>query len=304
MVGTPSVVATGSFLSLRSWLVDSVLSESMMRLHVAICAYHHEDLIGPQIEQWIGRPLVEKVVVYVNALPWQVEHGNSRQIAAMPPRLLFPESDRTAEIVKAHFPVVDVVEYAQDSEHQSRNMIMQLNAESSDLVVIADCDEFYTDADWNQVAYRLSRPRPERLPGYRIRMWSYWMSLNSRVWPQDTWEPVVMADSKRVTFEHRVPMQPMEDFELLNGVTMHHLSWMGPAWRLRRKLIRSNHWSQYAPEWHAFAVNSSLPIPKIQVMWHPLKLMPKSVVMPVPGEIAERVQRWQDKLGYPRFEEE
>jgi len=256
---------------------------------VTIPAYREESLIAASCEQWLNAEGVEHVLIYISNEPWQ--HLNP--LPEYPDMTI--KSDRTEEIIRTYFPEVEVVVHDLQTETLVRmQMLEKAKLAGTDYIVIADVDEFYTKMDWHHI-YAKTFSDPEF--GVRCLMKTYYWDYLSRYEPIDSWTPIVIVKPGKATFANRAPTPGLEKFVLAENY-MHHLSWLGPAERIRDKIVGHAHIGIINEEWRQYHLEL-----KGRWLWDVNQWMypgyHKTLVQdPVPAEIVNNITRWQQKLGF------
>jgi glycosyltransferase involved in cell wall biosynthesis len=203
-----------------------------MKIAVLTICFNEEETIGQVINNWDG--LVYKHLVLHSDKPW---HGLD-----LPP-------DRTEEIVRS-FRHTEFIRLPWKSEHDQRNWGLAYLYEY-DYVLIVDADEFYTKADQEIILSRIGQKNAfeDNQWCYRIPLIeTYFKSLDYRLDPPDGHQPVIAVDPKKIVFiDCRIPSTPYQI--PIDGVTMHHATYLRNEKRLRSKLTQFEHHDQVKRNW-------------------------------------------------------
>jgi glycosyltransferase involved in cell wall biosynthesis len=204
-----------------------------MKIAVLTITYREAPLLKAVLKNWRGK--VYKHLVLESKKPW---HGQE-----------LPE-DGTKQLVES-FPNTEYISLNWVSEAIQRNWGLAY-LHDYDYVLIVDADELYTTEEQAKILDRIGKKMPfeDNQWCYRIpRIKTYFKTTEYALNPPDYHEPVVAVDPKKVVFTET--RQVTTDFQIpIEGVMMHHLTYLRDDMRLFHKLRQFEHCNMVKERWY------------------------------------------------------
>lgn len=194
-----------------------------------MCAYHEESKIQSAIKQFDRFNF--EIVVAVSKSPW---YGEGKP-------------DKTAQLALEAGATVKVFNWG--DEKDQKNWIMD-RLQTMDWIIMSAPDMYMTAESIRNTLYQL-RDSQER--AYACLMKTYWKNTHTVVVPDqinsnETFNTLAIRPGE--IFEYSARFKDYAYFKLLDGVTVHHLSWVKTDKELKEKISTWSHVPEVKDDWY------------------------------------------------------
>ena len=198
------------------------------RIGVMMCAFREEKLVIPAIKQFDGTE-IEEIVVACSRTPWngEFDHDDTAKLAV--------EAGATVRL------------YDWKEEHEQKNWILD-KLSRFDWILMFAPDMYMTKESINNLTYFLNgKPMDKHERAYSCDMLTYWKNYHTVLEPRVPFNTVAIRPTE--VFKNMATIDNWDLFKRIEGVLMHHISWVKTDDDVIKKINTYSHAKEIVVDW-------------------------------------------------------